>query len=335
MAGFLRWIGSIAKGTLNGIASFVLFLILLLVALFAVGLVHGDGMPGDMVLTADLRSPMPDSVSRSPFGFGGRPLTVMDFVLALDRAGRDSRVKGVFLRIGSGGISVPQAEELGAAVHRFRQTGKFVIAHSQGFVSSGLGDYLTAASANEIWMQPEAPFSTSGAGAGAIFLRGLFDKIDATPQIVKRADYKSAADMFMEKDYTQPDREQINALLQSWYNSGSALAAADRKLDVKAVAAAFEASPQFSEDAKAKGLIDKIGYDDDAKNYALARAGTKHAVNITKYIHAMYEEPNPNAHIALVAASGDIVDGKSRDGLSGSVIAGDDYANAIREATRD
>ncbi|MGN6517727.1 MAG: signal peptide peptidase SppA [Rhizomicrobium sp.] len=336
MAGFLRWIGSVAKGTLNGIASFVLFLILLFVALFAIGLVHGDGLPDDMVLTADLRAPMPDSVARAPFGFGSKPLTVMDFVLALDRAGRDSRVKGVFLRIGSGGISVPQAEELGAAIHRFRQTGKFVIAHSQGFIGSGLGDYLTAASANEIWMQPEAPFSPSGAGAGAIFLRGLFDKIQASPQIVKRADYKSAADMFMEKGYTQPDREQMNALLQSWYSSGSALAAADRKLGVKAVTAAFDASPQFSEDAKAKGLIDKIGYDDDAKNYALARAGTKRVVNITKYIHAMYEQPEPNAHIALIAASGDIVDGKTHDGLGGSgVIAGDDYADAIRAATKD
>ena len=336
MAGFLRWAGSIAKGTLNGIASIVLFFILLIVALTAIGMVCGDGLPGDMVLTADLRTPMPDSMSRSPFGIGDKPLTVMDLVLALDKAGRDSRVKGMFLRIGSGNISVPQAQELGAAIHRFRATGKFVIAHSQGFLSAGLGDYLTAASATQIWMQPEAPFSAAGAGAGAIFLRGLFDKIQAVPQIAKRADYKSAADMFMEKDYTAPDREQMNALLQSWYNTASSGAAANRKLDVKAVMAAFEASPQFSEDAKAKGLIDKIGYDDDAKNYALAQGGTKHAVNIKKYIGAMLEQPQKDAKIALITASGEIVDGSSGGGFGGSTqIAGDDYANAIRAAAKD
>lgn len=336
MVGFLHWAGSVARNTLNGIASFVLFLILLFVALTVIGLVRGDGLPGDMILTADLRTAMPDSASRSPFALGDNPLSVIDMVLALDKAGRDSRVKGVFLRIGSGDLSVPQAEELGAAIHRFRDTGKFVIAHSQGFLTAGLGDYLTAASANEIWMQPDSPFSTAGAGAGGIFLRGLFDKYDAVPQIVKRADYKSAADMYMEKDYTAPDREQMNALLQSWYNNASSAAAKNRKLDVKSVMAAFEASPQFAEDAKAKGLIDKIGYDDDAKKYAEARAGTTHTVSFKKYIAAMDSAPQAGAQIALVTASGDIVDGKTSGGFgNATVIAGDDYAQAIRAATRD
>jgi len=336
MAGFLRWIGSVAKGTLNGIASIILFFILLVVALSAIGMIRGDGLPGDMVLTADLRSPLPDSVSRAGFIFGDRPLSVMDMVLALDKASHDSRVKGLFLRVGSGDISVPEAQELNAAIKKFRSSGKFVVAHSQGFLTSGLGDYLTAASATQIWMQPQAPFSASGTGAGAIFLRGLFDKINAVPQIAKRADFKSAADMYMEKDYTAPDREQMSALLKSWYDTASADAAANRKLDVNAVMAAFDASPQFSEDAKAKGLIDKIGYDDDAKNAALAQGGTKHAVNIKKYISAMYDTPQSGANIALITASGEIVDGKTAGGFgSSNAIAGDDYAEAIREATKD
>jgi protease IV len=335
MVGFLHWIASIAKGTLNAIAGMVLFVVILIVALVVIGLAHGDGLPGNMVLTADLRVPMQDSAQRGPFDFGERPLTVMDVVLALDHAGRDSRVKGVFLRVGTGDISVAQAEELAAAIQRFRQTGKFVVAHSQGFLSSGLGDYLTAASANEIWMQPQAPFSAAGVGAGAIFLRGLFDKIQAVPQIAKRADYKSAADMFMEKDYTQPDREQLNALLQSWYNSATADAAADRKLDSKAVAAAFEASPQFAEDAQKRGLIDKIGYDDDAKSAALQRGGDARAVSLIKYVHAMENQPKTEGRIALIMAAGDIVDGTTGGVGASTAIAGDDYAGAIRAATRD
>ncbi len=340
MVSFLRWAGSIATGTLNAVVKTVLFFVILFVVLALIGMAHGDGLPGNMVLTADLRAPMPDSAQPSAFNIGERPLTVMDFVLALDRAGQDSRVKGVLIRVGSGGISVAQAEELDAAIQRFKQTGKFVIAHSQGFLSSGLGDYLTAASANEIWMQPQAPFSAAGAGAGAVFLRGLFDKIQAVPQIAKRADYKSAADMFMEKDYTGPDREQLNALLQSWYNSSASGAAAARKLDPKAVAAAFEASPQFAEEAQKRGLIDKIGYDDDARTAAIARAGNARTITLNKYVHAIDDNPESarGGRIALIAASGDIVDGTSGGGAFGggsAVIAGDDYANAIRAATKD
>ena len=61
----------------------------------------------------------------------------MDIVLGLDAAGRDNRVKGVFLRLGSANISVAQAEEIGAALKRFRKSGKFVIAHARASMRRG------------------------------------------------------------------------------------------------------------------------------------------------------------------------------------------------------
>jgi len=36
----------------------------------------------------------------------------------------------------------------------------------------------------------------------------------------------------------------------------------------------FDASPQFTDDAKKAGLIDKVGYDDDAMQAALDQAGS-------------------------------------------------------------
>jgi protease-4 len=204
MVAFLRWAQSIVVGTLNGLLKFALAIVLLIVVLAGIGMVEGDGLPSQDGPGLDLRSPVADSNAPDPLDASTRPPSIMDIVLALDAAGRDARVKGAFLRLGTADLSVPQAEEIGAAIQRFRQTGKFVLAHSQGFLSNGLGDYLTAASASEIWMQPKSPFGTAGAGAGALFLRGLFDKFDAVPQMVKRSDFKSAADMYMEKDYTGP-----------------------------------------------------------------------------------------------------------------------------------
>lgn len=336
MVAFLHWAKSIALGTLNGLVKIALAIILVIVVLMIIGLIHGDGLPDKMVLTADLRTPMADSSRRSGLAWSERPLTTMDMVLTLDRASRDNRVKGLFLRVGSG-ISIAQAEELDAAIKRFRDSGRFVVVHSQGFDSGGIGDYLAAASANEVWMQPHSTFGASGTGAGAIFLRGLFDKINAVPQIAKRSDYKSAADMFMEKDYTGPDREQTNAFLQSWYDSATQGAGALRNVPAKQVADDFQSSPQFAEDALRDRLIDRIGYDDDAKNAALSRAGRAKAVSLKHYekeISDLGEASLP--HVALIEASGDIVDGGTHDGVDGSsAIAGDDYAKAIREATHD
>ena len=341
MVGFLKWARNILVGTLNGITRIALGILLIVIVIVLVGLAYGDGMPGKMVLTADLRRTLDDSNRQSPFGLYTHPLTVMDVVLALDRAGRDDRVKGLYIRVGNAGMLVAQAQELNAAIERFRGTGKFVIADAQDFGSTGLGDYLLASSANEVSMQPGGTFSASGAGAGAIFLKGFFDKINAVPQIAKRAEYKSAADMFMQKGYTDADREQTTAFLQSWYNSATAGIATDRKLSVSAVNEALQQSPQFASDARAKGLVDKIGYDDEAGNEAIARAGNGAKFEqLADYARATAQsaEYGSGTHIALVEGAGEIVDGSADGGGmfgGNTVIAGDDYAQAIREATKD
>lgn len=339
MLGFLRWARSILVGAVNGILKLALAIVILIGLIAAIGLMKGDGLPSNIVLTADLRGAMPDS-TQPGFVFGGKPLSVVDAVLALDHAGRDSRVKGFFIRLGSASLSVPQAEELSAAVKRFRATGKFVTADAQGFLSTGLGDYLLASSANEIWMQPGSPFTAAGAGAGTIFLRGLFDKIDAVPQIVKRADYKSAADMYMEKGFTPANRVQTTALLQSWYDSATSAAAAQRKIPLAKLTADMDASPQFAADAKKAGLIDKIGFDDDARSAALTRAGKgAKPVSLARYaaITSQASSFGSGERIALITGVGDIVDGEANSGVFGGkqVIAGDDFARAIRHATEN
>ncbi|HEY1962800.1 MAG TPA: hypothetical protein VGG69_10310, partial [Rhizomicrobium sp.] len=101
MVAFLNWSKSIAVGTLNAIAKVVLFIVLVLIVLLIVGLSRGDGLPDKILLTADLRTSIPDSNRPSAFDVG-HSLSVMDFVMGLDRASRDSRVKGLFMRVGDG-----------------------------------------------------------------------------------------------------------------------------------------------------------------------------------------------------------------------------------------
>jgi protease-4 len=342
MIAFLRWARKIAVGTLNGLVGIALAVIILFGVLAIIGMMRGDGLPSNMVLTLDLRQPITDSAPES-FSLGARPVTVMDIVLALDAAERDARVKGVWLRIGSANLPIAQAEEIGTALQRFRKSGKFVIAHSQGFLSTGLGDYLTASAADEIWMQPKSPFSPAGEGGGELFLRGLFDKVQAEPQIAKRVEYKSAADMYMEKNMTPADREQVTALMQSWYDAATVAAASDRNLSKQAIVSAFEASPQFADDVKKAGLVDHIGYDDDALAAALDKAGSgAKPVRMSEFVRSEEEVAGlaSGPHIALIEASGEIVEGNGGGGGGifdggASAIGGDDLARAIRSATQD
>ena len=332
----LNWSRAILFSVLNGVARFVVLILLLVVVALVIGIVRGDGMPKNMVLALDLRDTLADSSNGQPGLLVPQPVTVMDLVMALDAARRDARVKGVTVRLGDGAISLAQAEEIGPALAALRKSGKFVLVHASGFNGAGLGDYVTAANADAIWMPPKSHFAPSGTGLGEIFLRGLFDKLQAEPQIAKRAEYKSAADMYMEKAMTAPDREQLTRVAQSTYNSGVAAIAAARHLDPAAVRAALDASPQLSEDALAAHLIDHIGYDDDLAAQALAKAGAgAKAVKIRDYVRS--REPSLNAPIAVVEASGEIRDGTAGNSLLGGNegIASDDLSKAISEATKD
>ena len=336
----LSWIWGIVKSVLNTIARVIVFAVILVVILAGIGLLSGDGLPSNMVLELDARKSIADKTASSLLDLGQKSLSVMDIVMALDTAQRDSRVKGVFLRVGSGDLSVPRAQELRDALKRFRTSGKFVIAHSQSFYSGGLGDYALAAASDEIWMQPVSSFFSAGSSTTALFLDGLFDKVEATPQFVQRYEYKNAANMFTQSDFTPAHREATLRLLQSWYDSTVDELATDRNLSRDALVSVLNASPVTVEEVREKGLITHIGYDDDARDAAEAKAGEDaEFTDFDRYAQAA-RGLGPGAAaptVAFVHAAGEILEGDNDNPLSDSVdsIYGDVFAKAIREATDD
>jgi len=325
MIRFLAWLRSILMAVVNGLAKAVV-LVLLVGALLLV-----------FSLALDLREPIDDSAAAPTSIFTPRRATVMDVVLGLDAASRDRRVKGMVMRLGNGGISTAEGQEIAGAIARFRGRGKFVIAQATAFFGAGLGDYLAASAANEIWMQPKSPFSPSGAGGGELFLRGTLDKISAEPQIAKRAEFKSAADMFMEKQMSPADRLQLTALMNSVYETAVSQMAANRHVTRPQVIAALEASPQFAEEARSRHLVDRIGYDDEARAAATVRAGAgAKSVKFTDYVKEAISDLG-TANIAIVEAAGEIRDGTAKTSWvnASSGIASDDLSAAIGQAARD
>ena len=219
----LHWFWNIVKSVLNGIARAAVFLVLLIFVLAIAGLFADDGLSRNMVLAVDLRQPLADKSEGQLFDLANKSVSVVDTVFGLDAAARDNRVKGVFVRLGSGDLSVAQAEEVRDALARFKHAGKFVVVHSQSFYSGSLGDYEVAAGADEIWMQPASAFFAAGEASTTLFYKGLFDKINAVPQFVQRYEYKNAANVFTETDYTPAHREATTRVLQSWYSASCRL----------------------------------------------------------------------------------------------------------------
>lgn len=333
------WFLARLKGIFNFFASIVIFLVLLMVVSMVIGAFTQKQLPSEIVLTLDLRNGLPDKRAPNPFADQRTVGSVIDAVTALAKAESDDRVKGAFIRVGSG-VSSSEAQELRAALKAFRAKGKFVVAHAQAFYSTGMGDYFLATAADEIWLQPVSEMNTAGVSLTAVFLRNLLDNIEAKPEFTQRYEYKNAANMFTEKDFTAAHREANMRLIESVFETATAGIAVDRKRTREEIVQLIDAAPYLTQEAIDKKLIDKQGYDDEAEDAALARAGGK--AEIMKLSEYYKQAGSPwegigRPTIAFIHGDGQINDGESEDGGFGgeSSMGGDTIAKAFRDATED
>lgn len=334
------WFLARLGGIFNFFASLVIFLVLLMLIGVVVGSFTQPKLPNEIILSMDLRDGLPDKRRANPFGDQRSVGSLIDAVTALAKAESDDRVKGAYVRVGGGGIASADAAELRAALKSFRAKGKFIIAHAQAFYSTGIGDYYLASAADEIWLQPVSEMNTAGVSSTAVFLRSLLDKIEAKPEFTQRYEYKNAMNMFTEKDFTAAHREANMRLIESIFQSAAAGIAADRKKKPEEIVALIDGAPYLTQEAIDRKLIDKQGYDDEAEDAALAKAGGKAEVMTVSAYYKLAGSPwegigRPT--IALIHGDGGINDGESEGGgfSDDTSIGGDTVAQAIRDATED
>lgn len=290
--------------------------------------------PARTVLVMDLRQPVTDQPPLSPFGGFNGTLAVTDIVRKLEAAERDGRVKGLFVRAPEMGLAPAHAEEIRQAIIDFQASGKFVVAHAQGFFAPTLTSYVAVSAADELWLQGSADFTATGLAAETLFLGGLFDRFGITPQFEQFYEFKNAADGYTQRDYTPAHRTAETGLLTSIYNSALAAVALDRSVPVETVKTTLDTAPMPAAAAIRGRLVDRTGMPEEALDAALERAGgvdRAEPLDLSAYVPAAPDGPT----IALVKGEGAILGGPdSSDPFSGSTqMNGDAIAAAIREAT--
>ena len=258
------------------------------------------------ILSIDLRTPMTDHSTGESL-FGTAPPSVVETVRAIRHAETDDDIKGIFVRAGFG-MAPASAEEIAVALDDFKESGKFVVGFAQGFESPSLTGYAAMAPA-EIWMQDTTSFAVAGMGTESEYLKGTFDKIGADPEFVQFHEYKSAADTYDETGMTEPVREATEAWLGSVYTELVGNVAEQRDMEASAVEAVLARAPITAEDAKDAGMVDTLGFLEEAKAHARELAGDEDAefVNIASYKADMGDFGDPV--IAVIGGQGAIVPG--------------------------
>ncbi len=229
--------------------------------------VEGDGqgsapsMAPAVIAHFHLSGMLSESPVVDPFGLvAGQVTSLKDLVRRLDRAAGDPQVKAVVLTFDRMGFGFGQMEELRQAIGRVREAGKRVYVYAEGMstFTYGLlcaGDHLSVAPQSALWL--------TGFYAESLYVKDLLDKIGVQADFLHMGAYKSAAEMFTRTGPSAPAEENLNWLLDGWYDSLVGMIAQSRGKTPEQVRELIDRGPYMAEQAMEKGLIDAVETRDD------------------------------------------------------------------------
>ena len=245
-----------------------------------------------------------------------RQLSLFKALRAIEAAGADDRIKGIYLRMnGEGGVTGSALlEELREALLEFKQSGKFIIAYNETYSQ---GQYYLASVADKIYLQPEGGMDWSGLASNVMFYKGLLDKLDLRAEVFRptACKYKSAVEPFILDKMSSANREQMQALVNSMWGTISGAVCESRGIDsVKMRRITDNLQVTLPEEALEYGFVDSLVYEDQMEDvFAELGVSDDYAfITLGDYASQVGADlKNISAdQVALVYADGQIVDGE-------------------------
>jgi protease-4 len=301
-----------------------------------------EGVPDTTILEVNLEQPLVEGSASDPvaklMGQGG--MSLRDLVEAIERAGSDDRVVGLVAYVGGGGLGMATIEEVRDAVIQFRDRGKFAVVFSETFGegAAGNGGYYLATAFDEIWLQPSGDVGLTGLMAESPFIKGTLELLGVTFRGDHRKEYKNALNLFTERYFTSAHREATKAIMNDAFGQIVGAIAGRRGLSEDGVRKLADRGPYVAQEALEAGLVDKLGYRDEALEAIKARAGEDSQLLFASHYLERAGRPHENGEkIALIYGVGPVMRGPSGiDPLFGGPSMGSDtVAGAIRAAVAD
>ena len=291
--------------------------------------------------------PVTRALSRAIGDASGEEVQLRDLMAVIRAAGKDDKINRVVLELDrfqpSGFASL---REVGRALDELRAEGKQVLAYSE---SMGQGQYLLAAHADEVYLDPMGGLLLEGLSGYRQYYRSLLsDRLGVDIHLFKVGEYKSAAEPFV-LDAASADAKEADLYWMGdiWQRYLADVAVA-RKLDAAQLAAGIDTLPEgvaaaggdLARHALQMKLVDGLmtreqfnalvaergrADDDDDRGYR--------SINMDAY-QAVAARANPldkRPQVAVVVAEGSISGGKQPAGS----VGGESTSALLRAARED
>ena len=186
-----------------------------------------------------------------------------DAIENIRRFREDEDIKAIVIRIDSPGGAVGPSQEIYREIRKTVETKKVVA--SMGAVAAS-GGYYVACATDGIVANPGTITGSIGVIMGYTNFRQLLDKIGMVPVVIKSGPYKDTGSPT--REMRDDEREILQAITSDIHEQFVTAIAEGRKMDRALVEQAADGRIFTGEDAKARGLVDRLGNFEDALEWA-------------------------------------------------------------------
>ncbi|MCG7585392.1 signal peptide peptidase SppA, partial [Photobacterium sp. OFAV2-7] len=356
----LKGIGKLFRAIWK-LISFTRQLILNLIFLFVIGLLffafnqsgEQPALPKEAALVLDLSGPIVeqrtyinpiDQLASNALGHPPVQENVLfDIVDTIRAASTDNRITGLVLNLkGMAETNLTKLRYIAKAVEEFKQAGKPVYAVGDNYKQS---QYYLSSYADKVFMSPDGGVLLTGYGSYTLYYRSLLEKLDVNTHVFRVGTYKSFVEPYTRDGMSAQAREANTVWLNQLWGAYTADVAKNRHIDAAALTPELN---QFVKQLKAvngdfaklsleMGLVDELINRPLLNQKLIEQFGSDGENSFNQISYYDYQPtlfsndlPSPN-QVAVVVASGAIVDGKQRQGT----VGGDSTAALLREARLD
>jgi protease-4 len=277
------------------------------------------------ILKINMSMSLTESNSVDPFaglplpGFDGqKPINFYTILKNIDKAKKDSKIKGIVLTDAMSGQGSAQVQELRDKLEEFKESGKFIYAYSDIYNQKG---YWMSTVADSIFVNPVGAIDFKGLATEIMFFKNFGDKFGIKYDVIRHGKFKSAVEPFLNNEISEANKLQTTKFLNGLWKVMLDDISASRKLSIEELNKIADNRSVFEiEDAKKLGLIDVIAYEDEFISFVnekLGKEGEKlETVSIKEYTKVKDENASEYTRdrIAVLYAEGEIVYGSSSMG---------------------
>jgi protease-4 len=284
---------------------------------------------GPAIEIFDLSGGVPEQSSGGWLGLSPREPSLHDLAEHVDRLPHNKALRGVLVRLGTAQMGLARAYEVGTILASVNAQWP-VFCHADDYDNATL--YAASLGCRRIWAPPAGSVDAVGLAAQTLYFHKLLaDELGLDVDFLQVGKFKGAEEPFT-RDGPSPDaRASLEATLADlrvgWLTG-------IRKGRPHASESGPEDGPYSAGQARARGLIDEVGYFDQARDSLERTAGAVRAevdlgagsgagsgTDLADALRAIVGESFGSAPVMLVRASGAItLEGGGLAGQSGGIV---------------